>query len=50
MQLLKAGFLWMRELVTLLGEYEADRTRYATFDLFMPRVVEFFTQQAQSGR
>jgi hypothetical protein len=45
----KAGFLWTPELVTLLGEYEGDRTRYATFGLFMPRVVEFFTQRAQSA-
>jgi Domain of unknown function (DUF4932)/IclR helix-turn-helix domain len=46
----KAGFVWMRELVALLGEYEHDRARYATFDLFMPRVVELFTQRARSGQ
>ncbi len=46
----KAGFLWTPDLVTLLGEYERDRTRYATFDLFMPRVVTFFGERARSGR
>jgi len=37
-----SGFLWTRELVGLLGEYERNRTVYPTFSAFMPRVVAFF--------
>jgi hypothetical protein len=39
------SFLWTRDLAALLGEYEADRERYPTFDAFMPRVVAFFDEQ-----
>lgn len=35
-------FLWVPELAGVLGEYEADRAKYRTFDLFMPRIVSFF--------
>jgi hypothetical protein len=44
----RLGFVWTRELVALLGQYERDRVRYASFDLFMPQVVEFFSRQAQA--
>jgi len=37
-----SGFLWTRELVGLLGEYERNRATYPTFSVFMPRVVAFF--------
>jgi hypothetical protein len=40
------GFAWAGELADLLGDYEANRTRYATFADFMPRVVEFFDRYA----
>jgi hypothetical protein len=36
------GFVWMDELVALLREYQANRSRYATFAAFMPRVEAFF--------
>jgi hypothetical protein len=39
------GFLWTRDFSDLLGEYEANRERYPTFDDFMPRVVAFFDEQ-----
>jgi hypothetical protein len=37
-----SGFLWTRELVALLGEYERNRADYPTFSAFMPRVIAFF--------
>jgi hypothetical protein len=36
------GFVWMEELVSLIGDYEAQRSRYRTFDAFMPRIVEYY--------
>ena len=36
------GWLWLTELATLLGEYEADRASYPTLRAFMPRIVAFF--------
>lgn len=41
------GFRWIGKLAETLGEYEVQRERYATFDAFMPRVVEFFNSYAQ---
>lgn len=35
------GFKWTRDLAALLGEYEKNRTKYKTFDDFMPRVIQF---------
>lgn len=36
------GFAWMRELVDLLGAYEADRKRYPTLESFMPEIIRFY--------
>jgi len=36
------GFVWTRGLVDLLGEYESNRSRYASMDAFMPRIVDYF--------
>ena len=36
------GFVWMDELVDLLGEYEANRAKYPTFSAFAPRIVEYY--------
>jgi hypothetical protein len=36
------GFIWMEELVTLLGEYETQRSRYPSLAAFMPRIVEYY--------
>ena len=36
------GFVWMDELVRLLGEYESQRSTYPTFASFLPRVVDYF--------
>ncbi|MGA2264841.1 MAG: DUF4932 domain-containing protein [Phycisphaerae bacterium] len=40
------GFVWMPGLVDLLGQYERERSKYPTFEAFMPRVVEFFNAAA----
>jgi hypothetical protein len=42
------SFLWTGELFDLLGEYQKDRARYPTLDLFLPRMVTFFNDV--SGR
>jgi hypothetical protein len=34
------GFLWMEELVELLGRYEKERDKYPTLDHFMPEIVK----------
>ena len=36
------GFVWMPELVTLLGEYEANRATYPTFSAFVSRIVSYY--------
>lgn len=41
-----AYFLWTGELFDLLGTYERERSRYPTFDAFMPRIVAYFDQLA----
>lgn len=43
------AFLWIRGLVALLGEYEADRAAYPTLDAFMPKVVRYFDDYNASG-
>jgi hypothetical protein len=41
-------FLWIQELSDLLGQYETQRDRYPTLDSFMPRIVAFFNQYADT--
>jgi len=36
------GFVWMDQLVSLLGEYESHRSLYPTLSSFMPRVAAFY--------
>ena len=36
------GFVWTRELVQLLGEYERNRPANRTMADFMPRIVDLF--------
>lgn len=40
------GFVWMDQLVDLLGDYELDRSRYPTFSSFIPRVATFYDSVA----
>jgi len=42
----KKGFLWTKELVALLGEYESSRDKYPTFKSFYPRIITFFKTTA----
>ncbi len=41
------GFLWIKELSDLLGDYEAARQQYLTLESFAPRMVAFFNSYAQ---
>lgn len=36
------GFVWMKELVGILGQYESQRKTYPTLESFMPKVVNFY--------
>jgi len=47
---LAQGFLWIAQLAQLLGQFEAQRERYATFDDFMPQVVALFDAMAAKDR
>ncbi|HLX67841.1 MAG TPA: DUF4932 domain-containing protein [Puia sp.] len=40
------GFIWMDQLVDLLGLYESDRKKYPTLESFMPRIVDFYQTTA----
>jgi hypothetical protein len=40
------GFVWMDELVDLLGTYEAHRDTYSTFSTFAPRLVAYYNDLA----
>lgn len=42
----KKGFVWTKELVVLLGEYESSRDKYPTFKSFYPRIITFFKTTA----
>ncbi len=42
------GFLWMKDLSDLLGEYEVQRAKYSTFESFSPRLVDFFKRYAET--
>lgn len=45
---IKKGFLWTKELVALLGEYESSRTQHPTFKSFYPRIATFFNATASN--
>ncbi|HYD01112.1 MAG TPA: DUF4932 domain-containing protein [Phycisphaerales bacterium] len=40
------GFLWVGELVELMGRFQLQREKYPTFESFMPEVVEHCTNVA----
>ncbi|HET9377928.1 MAG TPA: DUF4932 domain-containing protein [Chthoniobacterales bacterium] len=40
------GFVWMDELVDLLQQYQAKRSRYPTFESFLPAVAEYYRSLA----
>jgi Domain of unknown function (DUF4932) len=39
---LSRGYVWMDQLVDLLGAYESDRKTYPTLESFMPRIIAFY--------
>lgn len=41
-QQLANGFVWMKELVDLLGQFEVQRNAYPTLEIFMPQIVSFY--------
>ena len=41
-QQLANGFVWMKELVTILGQFETQRKTYPTLESFMPTIVNFY--------
>jgi hypothetical protein len=43
---INTGFLWMKDLVTLLGVYENNRAEYKTFNDFYPQIIKFFQSTA----
>jgi hypothetical protein len=45
---LRAGFPGTLDLAEVLGEYEADRVAYPNLQSFLPRLVDFFTELAES--
>ncbi len=44
------GFLWIRELSDLLGQYERNRSEYPDFEAFVPEIVTFFWEEAARGQ
>ncbi|AWG24267.1 DUF4932 domain-containing protein [Flavobacterium kingsejongi] len=40
------GFVWIKDLVSLLGAYETSRDTYPTFKSFYPRIIAFFDAKA----
>lgn len=40
------GFWWLRELVDLLGDFEADRAAYPTLEAFLPKLIQFYDTAA----
>lgn len=44
------GFIWIGELVDLLGEYENARDQYPTLESFMPRIIEFYDSLARNKK
>jgi uncharacterized protein DUF4932 len=43
----KRGFLWMDELYDFMDQYTSQRSRYPTFDSFMPVVAQFYRDLPQ---
>lgn len=41
-----AGFIWINDLVTLLGKYESSRAQYPSFNDFYPQIISFFDATA----
>ncbi|WP_264537438.1 DUF4932 domain-containing protein [Flavobacterium sp. N1736] len=44
---MKKGFVWTKDLVSLLGEYESSRNTYPNFKSFYPNMAVFFKTKTQ---
>jgi hypothetical protein len=42
------GFVWMEQLVNILGEYEKSRYSFPSLDIFMPKLNEFYDTVARN--
>jgi hypothetical protein len=42
----KRKFLWIKDLVNLLGMYENNRKKYPTLESFYPEIISFYNQLA----
>ena len=42
------SFLWIKELVSVLQEYDKQRDRYPTLDSYMPKIAEAYTDIAKT--
>ncbi|HJD74914.1 MAG TPA: DUF4932 domain-containing protein, partial [Bacteroides reticulotermitis] len=42
------SFLWIKELVAVLQEYDKQRDRYPTLDSYMPKIAEAYTDIAKT--
>lgn len=45
---LSNGFLWMKEMVDLLDQFEKERNTYPTLESFMPQIISFFQKSASN--
>lgn len=45
---LSVGFVWIRQLVDLLGTYEENRKTYPTLDSFMPQIITFYNSNVNN--
>jgi hypothetical protein len=43
-----SGFVWVPQLARLMAEYQSARDRYPDFEAFMPRVVAYLRQAAET--
>jgi hypothetical protein len=42
----KRKFLWIKDLVELLGKYDSNRKQYPTLESFYPEIISFYNQLA----
>ena len=45
---LNNGFLWIKELVSELENYDAQRSRYRTLEEYMPNIAKAYTEYAKN--
>jgi len=48
MEQLNNGFLWIKDLVSLLDKYESNRRKYPTLESFIPEIATFYNGVAKN--